>query len=206
MNERFFDLKKDRQDRIMNGAMEVFAKYGYRHASTDEMVSSASISKGLLFHYFKSKSGAYAFLYEYGTRYMLLEMRDASRRTGCDYFEMQRLLLQAEKAVLRKYPSLPLFLEMADAEHTAAEVSFPEELDGAAAAERARLLRESRRPPFLTGDDIEKITGLLEYARIGLMRDLLWSGRTGGQEGGTFPELYAERYLAFLQTLRRRTL
>ena len=55
MNERFFDLKKDRQDRIINGAMRIFAQNGYRHASTDEMVAAASISKGLLFHYFKSK-------------------------------------------------------------------------------------------------------------------------------------------------------
>jgi AcrR family transcriptional regulator len=48
MNERFFELKKDRQDRIINGAMRIFAQNGYRHASTDEMVAAASISKGLL--------------------------------------------------------------------------------------------------------------------------------------------------------------
>ena len=65
MNERFFDLKKDRQDRIINGAMRIFTENGFRHASTDEMVAAASISKGLLFHYFKSKKGAYLFLYEY---------------------------------------------------------------------------------------------------------------------------------------------
>lgn len=34
MNERFFELKKDRQDRIINGAMRIFAQNGYRHAST----------------------------------------------------------------------------------------------------------------------------------------------------------------------------
>ena len=73
MNERFFDLKKARQDQIINGAMRIFAENGYKHASTDEMVAAAGISKGLLFHYFKSKKGTWLFLYEYCTRYMLLE-------------------------------------------------------------------------------------------------------------------------------------
>ena len=50
MNDKFFDLKKDKQDRIINAALQVFALNGYRHASTDDIVKLASISKGLLFH------------------------------------------------------------------------------------------------------------------------------------------------------------
>ena len=116
MNERFFDLKKDRQDRIINGAMRIFAQNGYRHASTDEMVAAASISKGLLFHYFKSKKGTWEFLYEYSTRYTLLELREAQRRRGCDLFEMYRQLVRVDAAILQKYPHMPLFLRRADEE------------------------------------------------------------------------------------------
>ena len=72
MNERFFDLNKSKQDRIINSALSVFTENGYAHASTDEIVGRAGISKGLLFHYFGSKLGTYAFLYEYSTRYVLL--------------------------------------------------------------------------------------------------------------------------------------
>ena len=173
MNERFFELKKDRQDRIINGAMRIFTEYGYRHASTDEMVAAASISKGLLFHYFKSKKGTFEFLYEYSTRYMLLEMREASRRKGCDYFEMQRLLCQADTAVLRKYPYMPLFLERADREHIPAGIQFPEDLDGAVAALRADLLGQSAPSPFFSGEELKGITGVLGYTRTGLMQELL---------------------------------
>ena len=116
MNERFFDLKKDRQDRIINGAMRIFAENGYRHASTDEMVAAAGISKGLLFHYFKSKKGTWMFLYEYCTRYMLIEMREAERRHGCDFFDMYRQLVKADESVLRRYPWVPIFLKRADRE------------------------------------------------------------------------------------------
>ncbi|MBR6395680.1 MAG: helix-turn-helix transcriptional regulator, partial [Lachnospiraceae bacterium] len=59
MNERFFELKKEKQDRMINAALRVFSQYGYRHASTDEIVREAGISKGLLFHYFESKKGLY---------------------------------------------------------------------------------------------------------------------------------------------------
>ena len=95
MNERFFDLKKDRQDRIINGALKIITENGYRHASTDEMVSAASISKGLLFHYFKSKKGVFQFLYEYSTRYMMIELREPRKRAGCDFFGPAQIPLYA---------------------------------------------------------------------------------------------------------------
>ena len=52
MNEKFFDLKKEKQDRMINAALRVFAIEGYQHGSTDDIVRDASVSKGLLFHYF----------------------------------------------------------------------------------------------------------------------------------------------------------
>ena len=61
MNDKFFDLKKDKQDRIINAALQVFALNGYRHASTDDIVKLASISKGLLFHYFEKQAGTLCF-------------------------------------------------------------------------------------------------------------------------------------------------
>ena len=90
MNARFFDLKKEKQDRIINAALKVFALHGYRHASTDDIVREASISKGLLFHYFESKLGVYAFVYEYSVRYMILEIKACVDRNERDLFELMK--------------------------------------------------------------------------------------------------------------------
>ena len=38
MNEKFFDLKKEKQDRMINAALKVFAINGYQKASTDDIV------------------------------------------------------------------------------------------------------------------------------------------------------------------------
>lgn len=81
MNEKFFDLKKEKQDRMINAALKAFALSGYRHASTDDIVREAAISNGLLFHYFESKLGVYAFVYDYSVRYLLLEL---STGGGCE--------------------------------------------------------------------------------------------------------------------------
>lgn len=181
MNERFFELKKVRQDRIINGAMQVFTENGYRHASTDEMVSAASISKGLLFHYFKSKKGTFRFLYEYSTRYSLIELREADRRRGCDYYEMYRLLTMADASVVKRYPWMPLFLKRADLELRGAAdsgISFelldiPEDLRGAAAAHRLSLVEGAVRPLFLSEENAANVSQLLDLAREGLLRELL---------------------------------
>ena len=55
MNEKFFALPEEKQERIINAAMEVFGKNEYKRASTDLIAVKAGISKGLLFYYFHNK-------------------------------------------------------------------------------------------------------------------------------------------------------
>ena len=72
MNEKFFDLAKEKQDRIMNAAISTFARRGYKYASTDEIKSKAGISKGLLFHYFGDKASLYRYVCEYSSKYVMM--------------------------------------------------------------------------------------------------------------------------------------
>ena len=86
MNERFFDLNREKQDRIINAALRIFAQNGYRHASTDIIVKEAGISKGLLFHYFTSKLGLFSFLFDYSIKYMLFEFDHLISAKEKNYF------------------------------------------------------------------------------------------------------------------------
>lgn len=47
------------RDRILNAAVAVFGEHGYEGASTNQICADAGISKGLLFHYFKSKENLF---------------------------------------------------------------------------------------------------------------------------------------------------
>ena len=106
MNDKFFDLKQEKQDRIINGALKVFALSDYKHASTDDIVKEAGISKGLLFHYFNSKIGLYVFLFDYSARFMMLEMSREISRRETDFFELTRQMERARMQVMRLYAAV----------------------------------------------------------------------------------------------------
>ena len=110
MNPKFFDVKKEKQDAIINAALKVFAENGYRKASTDVIVKEAGISKGLLFHYFISKSGVYEFIYDYSVKYMTLELTNAVNRKETDFFAIQRMIEACKTRVMKNYPYMQQFL------------------------------------------------------------------------------------------------
>lgn len=109
MNSKFFDLKKEKQDRMINAALKVFALQGYRHASTDDIVREAGISKGLLFHYFGSKIGVYTFVYDYSVRYMMLELSAVSS-VETNLFAIIRHTEAARIRAMKGYPYMQQFL------------------------------------------------------------------------------------------------
>ena len=75
---------------MINAALKIFAENGFRRASTDEMVKEAGISKGLLFHYFISKTGLYQFVFDYSVKYLTMEMTSAVNTQETHYFRIRR--------------------------------------------------------------------------------------------------------------------
>ena len=169
MNERFFELKKEKQDRMINSALKVFSQYGYKHASTDEIIRGAGISKGLLFHYFESKIGLYAFLYDYATRVVTLELTNNVEKNETDYFVLYRQILTAKVDSMTQYPYIFLFLAKAE-----------EETDRDALAEISERREKYRRimdalrdrsdiTVFDDGIDYLKLWKVLDFSVNGLM-------------------------------------
>lgn len=118
MNGKFFDLKKEKQDRMINAALKMFAVNGYRHASTDDIVREAGISKGLLFHYFGSKFGVYQFVYDYSVRYMTLELNTCVNSATRDLFEILKQTQTARMNAIKGYPYMQQFLTRSLTEDT----------------------------------------------------------------------------------------
>lgn len=81
MNEAFYKLDQEKQQRIIRAALLEFAEKGYEHASTNAIVKRAGIGKGMLFYYFNSKQDLYHFLVEYSIDSIMagfIEQVDAS--------------------------------------------------------------------------------------------------------------------------------
>ena len=118
MNEKFFDLKKEKQDRIINAALKAFALGGYMHASTDDIVRMAGISKGLIFHYFETKLGLYQFVYNYSTRVINIELATGISRDITDFFSIRLEIEKVLSTCMKQYPYIQLFLTRAEGETT----------------------------------------------------------------------------------------
>ena len=170
MNERFFELKKEKQDRMINAALKVFSRYGYKHASTDEIIRDAGISKGLLFHYFESKIGLYAFLYDYATRFVTLELTANVEKNENGYFELYRQILTAKADAMSQYPYIFMFLDKADEETDIQALSEISERREKYSRIMGALRERADITVFNEGVDYEKVGDILDYTVDGMIR------------------------------------
>ncbi len=198
MNEKFFDLAREKQDRMINGAIEVFAKNGYKHASTDDMVKAVGVSKGLWFHYFGSKEGIYIFVYDYCVKYMLLELSTIVNDAEKDYFELMKQIAKTKAKVGRSYPYLTIFLE--EAEHESQQ-----ELVAKTAESRQNY--EERMNAYLNSAEIETISDKVRRERIKKLLDYTVSGiiREKTAEAVDAEEIFNE-IKAYIELVRDMTL
>lgn len=202
MNEKFWDLKKSKQDNMINGSLRVFAGDGFRHASTDEIVAEASVSKGLLFHYFYSKAGLYEFLTEYSARFALVELNSEIRKAKTlSFFELHAKITRAEARVMRQYPYLFLFLETASDEGSSG--GQEEALSNTALyTERLEtLLGSAVLPEGMSEDDAARISRLLHLARIDTASSIL-------EQGSFSPDRYitaVSEYVALFEKMYQRS-
>ena len=175
MNDRFWELKKEKQDRMINSALKVFSQYGYKHASTDEIVRGAEISKGLLFHYFESKIGLYAFLYDYATRFVTLELTANVEKSESRYYELYKQILSAKANSMSQYPYIFLFLNKADEETDLDALSVISERREKYQRIMHALRERADITAFNPGVDFEKVGVILDYTVDGLIQKAVLS-------------------------------
>ena len=109
MNEKFYSLPKEKQDRIINAGFRVFSRNSYKKSPVGEIAEEAGISKSLLFFYFKNKKELYLFLLktaEEETRNALMETNVYS---GDDIFDIMYNGLLVKANMMRKYPDMGNF-------------------------------------------------------------------------------------------------
>ena len=57
--EQFEEMRKEREDSILNAALFIFASKGYEQTTADAIRAVVNCSHGLLYHYFKTKEDLY---------------------------------------------------------------------------------------------------------------------------------------------------
>ena len=197
MNEKFFDLNREKQDRMINAALRIFAENGYRHASTDDIVKEAGISKGLLFHYFESKIGVYNFVYDYSVRYISLELKSAVNPKEDNLFEILRQMEQGKMMAMRGYPYMQQFLNETMYEDVSEALLTIEEKRNELTALYEQLLSQADLSLLPSTIDSQKVIHMLDYTIKGLMT-------TRFRDGSFQPEMLyrdVKEYIDFTEKL-----
>ncbi len=113
MYSKFESLEEDKRQRILNAAMKEFAAKGYDHASTNRIVESAGIAKGLLFHYFKSKKQLFLYLYDHCLDLAVKEITTKIDYSEKDFFSRMLQAQRVKMELISVYPDIMDFLKNA---------------------------------------------------------------------------------------------
>ena len=198
MNEKFFDLKKEKQDRMINAALRIFAIEGYQHGSTDDIVRDAGVSKGLLFHYFTSKLGLYSFLYDYSVRFFMLEVDSEIDRNESNFYILYSQFVEAQANSMRQYPYLQLFLHSAETETDQEAAVAIMERKAVLHNMYAGIMKKGDISRFVEGADYEKIGHLLDYMIWGILSDKK-------AEREVLPNCFPEEAMRYREMMRKLT-
>ena len=110
MNEKFFNLPIEKQERIINAGYRVFSQNSYKKSPMSEIADAAGISKSLLFHYFLNKKELYMFLWDNCAKTTVQYLTEYKCYEQKDLFEMMYRGMQAKMEIIRKYPDMARFV------------------------------------------------------------------------------------------------
>lgn len=181
---------------MINASLKIFAINGYKHASTDDIVAEAGISKGLLFHYFGSKLGLYTFLYDYSVRFMKLELTTSVSSSANDYFEIRKQMEFAKMQVLKNYPYMQQFLDRCASENVSEALMAIERQRSVIQDVYAVLKNQADRSLFADSVSFEKLDAMLNYTISGLMSAHF-------RDDSFQPEMLYEETVSYLNMLKQ---
>lgn len=109
MNDKFYSLPKERQQKIIGAGFRVFAQNSYKKSPMQEIADFAGISKSLLFHYFRNKKELYLFLWEKACDITIRYLTAYGCYEPSDLFEMMDRGMRAKIKMMRRFPHLTMF-------------------------------------------------------------------------------------------------
>jgi TetR/AcrR family transcriptional regulator len=174
MSSKFLSLNQEKQERILNAALKEFAQKGYENASTNEIVKSAEISKGLLFHYFNNKKELYLFLYNHFVDVLMKEFFNELDFSEQDIFERLKSLMILKSKLMVRHPEVFDFMMSASME---ASEEVKEDLNSTNTelmqASYGRLFENIDLTKFQEGLDIQRTINIIMWTLEGFSKQEL---------------------------------
>lgn len=179
MNEKFYDLPMEKQQKIINAGFRVFSRNSYRKSPTQEIADEAGISKSLLFHYFYNKKELYLFLWDKAADLTLEHLTRNHCYESKDLFEMMERGMHAKIQMMCSYPDMAAFAMKAFYEKDAAvcgniQASYRQHFNRKA----ANALAELDPDDFIPGLDLKMMHRQIYLMSVGYLWEIMQRGDT----------------------------
>ena len=200
MFSKFLNLEKEKQDRIINAALKEFAQKGYDNASTNEIVRSAEISKGLLFHYFTNKKQLFLFLYDYCVDLTMEEFFSKIDFEEKDFFIRMRQSIIIKMELLLKYPEMIKFLGIALIENSSEIKDYlSNNIKELMVNSYIRMFQNIDVSKFKENMDIEKIINIITWTLEGLSTKLIEKMKLSSSKQSALDNAFAETDILYAE-------
>ncbi len=110
----FNKIEGDKQQKILDTAVDEFASHGFRQASMNRIVQRLNIAKGSLFQYFGTKHGLFQFIFDHAVNLVRQSLRQVKQETAeADFFTRIRESLHAGVRFIDRHPRIyQIYLKM----------------------------------------------------------------------------------------------
>lgn len=177
MNEKFFHLPQEKQQKILNAGFRVFSQNSYKKSPMSEIADAAGISKSLLFHYFHDKKELYLFLWDKAAQITMKYLNAYKCYEPTDLFEMMERGMQAKLRIMKLYPHMAAFAVKAFYEKDSQicreiQYSYRRYFDQKASAALAALNPDD----FIPGLNLQMMYREMYWASEGYLWEMLQRG------------------------------
>lgn len=191
--EKFLSLPIEKQNHIIDAALMVFGRNGYKKASISDIAVAAGISKAMVFYYFGNKKSLYLYLINLCRNIMVSEIKKNLDKSVTDFFDKIRIASEIKVAVMKKHLPITLFIK-----------SFYYETDPEIESDIKKIIAESENYStqfVFDGTDISKFKDDIDPMLI--MKFLIWAseGATGDLFKNTSTEDIDEFMKDFIKLL-----
>ncbi len=179
-HDTFFRLPAEKQQRILDAAVQEFAQYAYKDASINRLIKAAGIPRGSFYQYFTDKEDLYRYLLEQLSASKLAFITASGMAEGAHTFA--EYFLQSIASSLAWSEAQPAYFEIslhlaADNAPLLAEL-LANDTSKAYYAELERLLEQDKAAGRVRSDvDNEVLLETLNHIGFGLQQKYLagWS-------------------------------
>ena len=108
--DMFLSLRAEKQKHIIDAALNVFGKNGYKKASVADIAEKAGIAKGMINYYFGSKKNLYLYLADICFKKMSDEIEKQFDAGVTDFFDKMKMSINIKVNVIKENTSIIAFL------------------------------------------------------------------------------------------------